>query len=92
MSNDLMTIATIRFPHERDCYVFGNRMFRKNDKTFPTQKQVIRILRNVSDLNVPQVMELIESMETNTNYWFKVFTGSDKVNTLENLGFIVTVE
>lgn len=92
MPKNLMTSATIRFPHERDCYVFGNSTFRKHDESFPKQKKAVKLLRMVSDMNVPQVMQLVEQMRTNTNYWFNVFTNDDSVLKLEKLGFIVTVE
>ncbi len=65
--SDLMSIATIRFPHERDCHVFGNSTFRKHDESFPKQKKAVKLLRTVSDMNVPQVMQLVEQKRTNTN-------------------------
>lgn len=81
--------TTISFPSSRDCYLFGNDLYRKTDTEFPTLHRIREIVRDMTGMNNPQAMELLESMKTNTEYPLLVTGNAGLLYTLENIGFVV---
>jgi len=81
--------STISFSSERDCYLFGKKLFRKNDTEFPTLHRVREIVRDMTGMNKPQAMELLETMKSNTEYTLLVTKNPGLLYVLENLGFTV---
>lgn len=83
-------LLNLRFLHNRDCYVFGNSLFREHDTDFPRQNHVVEVLSNGSTLNRPQIMELIERMETNTPYSVDIDSTIEVLTELESCGFHIS--